>query len=258
MLGRRRTGSRRRSRSPRQSGAGAGQARSQGQVPDHGQEPGPEQTSSGPEQASGHGPLLGPGRGAEAQGSEGAEGAEAAQGAQGAEGVERGQGVVVVGLCGSPADPAALRAAAREARATGRRLVAVVAWEPPGGEAGYMLRPDPVWAEYGFRQARDRMERAFDAAFGGVPPRGVGVERRLVRDQAWRALCAAADGPHDRLVLGVRAGRRGLFRHDGTTRRVLARATCPVLTVPAPRFPRRLRAALRRATASDFDSASRP
>ncbi|NSC21792.1 universal stress protein [Streptomyces albus subsp. chlorinus] len=160
-------------------------------------------------------------------------------------------GRLVVGVSGSLAGLAALRAAAREARTGGRALVAVLAWEPPEGEAAYMLRPDREWAAYWREDARARLGRAFDEAFGGDPPGVVAVERRLVRDRAWRALCGAADRPDDRLVIGARGARWGR-RYGATARRVLARAACPVLVVPAPHLPRHDRAALRRATPEDF------
>ncbi|MEU2559830.1 universal stress protein [Streptomyces longispororuber] len=159
-----------------------------------------------------------------------------------------GGGRVVVGVGGtSPTAVAALRAAAREALRSGRRLVAVLAWEPPEGEALYLRHPDPAWAEYWRAAARERLAAAFDEAFGGAPP-GVDVERCVVRDRAGRALCRVASGPGDLVVLGARAGRR-----RGRVRRYVdARARCPVLIVPVPPVPRGVRRALRRATVADF------
>ncbi|MGP3987644.1 universal stress protein [Streptomyces sp. 3N207] len=165
------------------------------------------------------------------------------------------EGRLIVGVSGSLASLAALRAAAREARTSGCPLLAVLAWEPPEGETGYMLRPDRVWAENWRREAEARLDRAFDEAFGGDPPGVVAVERRLVRDRPWRALCRTADRGDDRLVIGTRVGRLGLFRYGGTRRRVLARASCPVLTVPAPRFPPYMRTRLRHASPGDFSFA---
>ncbi|MEW2453207.1 universal stress protein [Streptomyces albus] len=159
-----------------------------------------------------------------------------------------GTGRIVVGVHGTLAGFAALGAAAREARATGRPLVAVHAWEPPEGEAAYMLRPDRAWIEHWHGEARARLARAFDDVFGGDPAGVVAVERRIVRDRPWRALCEAAVRSEDRLVIGTRGGRR----RGSTTRRVLAHAVCPVLTVPVPRLPRRYRGSLRRATVEDF------
>ncbi|GAA2079276.1 hypothetical protein GCM10009801_36720 [Streptomyces albiaxialis] len=155
-----------------------------------------------------------------------------------------GSARVVVGVSGSLASLAALRAAAREARQRGATLVAVTAWAPPEGERAYLRRPDRAWLRHWRDEARARLDRAFDEAFGGTPPGVPAVERRVVRDRPGPALCAAASEPEDRLVLGARAGR--------VRRYVLAHARVPVLTVPAPAEPRRVRRALRRVSAADF------
>ncbi|MCI3933874.1 universal stress protein [Streptomyces sp. AN091965] len=159
-----------------------------------------------------------------------------------------GPGRVVVGVSGdSLASLAALRVAAREARRSGRALVAVLAWEPPEGEALYLRHPDPAWAAHWRGVARARLAGAFDEAFGGEPP-GVTVERRLVRDGPGRALCEVASRPEDLLVVGARGGWwRGRIR-----RYAEAHARCPVLVVPAPVVPVALRRALRRARPADF------
>ncbi|MEI5097759.1 universal stress protein [Streptomyces sp. PmtG] len=161
---------------------------------------------------------------------------------------EAAAGRVVVGVGGtSLADLAALRAAAREARRGGRTLVAVTAWEPPEGESLYLRHPDKEWARHWEAVARESLERAFAEAFGGEPG-GVAVERRVVRGPAERVLCGVASRLEDLVVVGVGRGwPRGRVR-----RRVEARAVCPVLVVPAPGVPRRLRRALRRATVADF------
>lgn len=155
---------------------------------------------------------------------------------------------VVVGVSGSLASLAALRVAAHAARDSGRTLVAVLAWEPPEGEALYARNPDSAWAAQCEHEARARLDRAFGEVFGGTPP-GITVRRRVIRGRPDRVLCAAAADPADLLVLGTRTGpHRAAVR-----RRVLAHARCPVLTVPAPAFPRRERRALRDATAEDFE-----
>ncbi|MEU1020275.1 universal stress protein [Streptomyces sp. NPDC005900] len=157
-------------------------------------------------------------------------------------------GRVVVGVSGSLASLAALRVAAKEARRGRRVLVAVIAWEPPEGEALYLRRPDPRWARHWQAEARARLDRAFDEVFGGAPP-GVAVERRVIRDSPARALSALAAHPDDLLVLGTRPGRR---RPSRVHRRARARTACPVLTVPSPRPPKGLRRALRGMRAADF------
>ncbi|WP_223280707.1 universal stress protein [Streptomyces antnestii] len=161
-------------------------------------------------------------------------------------------GQVVVGVSDSLGGLAALRAAAEEARRSGRVLVAVAAWEPPEGEGLYARRPDPEWARHWYGEARAALDRAFDEALGG-PPTDMDVLRRVVRARPGRALCETVTGPDDLLVIG--AHPRRLWR-GRTHRYVAAHATCPLLTVPAPPGPSRheLRA-LRRARAGDFVTA---
>ncbi|MFG3256789.1 universal stress protein [Streptomyces sp. NPDC048172] len=152
---------------------------------------------------------------------------------------------VVVGVSGSLASLAALRVAAQEARRGGATLVAVTAWSPPEGERAYLRRPDRDWLRHWQGEARARLDLAFDEVFGGTPTGVPSVERRVVRDRPGPALCAVACGPDDRVVVG--AARAGRVR-----RYVLAHARVPVLTVPAPAVPRRVRRALRRATVADI------
>ncbi|MGA4838800.1 universal stress protein [Streptomyces sp. G45] len=163
-----------------------------------------------------------------------------------------GPGRVVVGVSGAEGDLAglaALRAGAREARLRGVPLVAVHAWEPPEGEGLYLRHPDRAWARHWYGVARERLERAFEEAFGGLPE-GVAVERRVVRDRPGRALLGVARGEGDLLVLGAGGrARRGRVR-----RYVDARARCAVLVVRGPAPPRGVRRALRGVTVADFAS----
>ncbi|WP_405783837.1 universal stress protein [Streptomyces sp. NBC_01378] len=154
-------------------------------------------------------------------------------------------GQVVVGVSDSLGGLAALRAAAEQARRSGRVLVAVLAWEPPEGEGMYARRPDRQWARYWHGEARARLDRAFAEALGG-PPRDVDLVRRVVRAGPGRALRDAVAGPDDLLVIGVHARRMWRGRIH---RYVVAHAGCPVLTVPAPPLARH---GLRRVTAGDF------
>ncbi|OAR23605.1 hypothetical protein A8W25_13775 [Streptomyces sp. ERV7] len=158
-----------------------------------------------------------------------------------------GPGRVVVGVSGSLGSLAALRAAADEARRSGRRLVAVIAWEPPEGEYLYLRHPDPAWAAHWEQDARRRLDEAFADAFGGLPP-GVEVREVAARGRPGPALCTIAHRPDDLLVVGARSGTwRARVR-----RYVLRHAECPLLTVPAPRAPKGAARELRRATAQDF------
>ncbi|MEV0118386.1 universal stress protein [Streptomyces sp. NPDC050844] len=154
---------------------------------------------------------------------------------------------VVVGVSGSLASLAALRAAAGEARRAGRVLVAVIAWEPPEGEGLYARRPDRAWARHWEAEARATLDRAFEEAFGGAP-QGVTVERWVVRDRPGRALCGLVEHGDDLLVLGTRR------RWSRTGRHVHAHAGCPVMTVPGPSIPKHARRTLRKARAADFSA----
>ncbi|WP_042426549.1 universal stress protein [Streptacidiphilus anmyonensis] len=179
---------------------------------------------------------------------------------------------VVVGVTGSAGSAAALRMAAAEARRSGRVLVAVLAWEPPGGEAAYRLAPDPDLVRIWERAAIERLSAAFAEAFTGAStemftetatgevdgvPDDVRVERVAVRGPAAYALTELAEHPDDLLVLGAGA-RRPLARllRGAVRRRALARAHGPVMLVapPAepPTLPRAVRRELRRLTPEDF------
>ncbi|GAA0629434.1 universal stress protein [Streptomyces crystallinus] len=158
-----------------------------------------------------------------------------------------GPGRVVVGVSGSLGSLAALRVAAEQARRGGRRLVAVIAWEPPEGEYLYLRHPDRAWAAHWEQEARQRLDGAFADAFGGLPL-GVEVRTVAVRGRPGPALCTVAHRVDDLLVVGARTGAwRSRVR-----RYVLRHAECPVLTAPAPRAPKGVARELRRATAQDF------
>ncbi|MER8044678.1 universal stress protein [Streptomyces sp. NPDC094032] len=142
---------------------------------------------------------------------------------------------IVVGVSGSLASLAALRHATALARRDGAELLAVLAWEPPEGEALAARIPDRAWARMWADEARARLTRAFEDGLGAIPD-GPAVERRIVRDAPAAALCRAADRPGDLLVLGTTTGR-GLLggpRRRPVLRAVTARAERPVLVVPGP------------------------
>lgn len=139
---------------------------------------------------------------------------------------------VVVGVSGSLGSLTALHRAAAEARRTGAVLLAVLAWEPPGGEFAYRYSPRPPLLDAGQDRARQRLIDALDSACGGLPE-GLRLRAMTVRGPAGWALTRVADHPDDVLVVG--AGRRGRVRrllHPSVARHCLRHAVCPVLAVP--------------------------
>jgi nucleotide-binding universal stress UspA family protein len=166
--------------------------------------------------------------------------------------VAEDEGRIVVGVSGSLGSLSALRWATDEARRSGRALLAVLAWTPPGGEAGYRRAPCPqllrVWEDHAVQCLRT----AFEEGLGGRPA-DLPLHPLVVRAEAGHALCELADRPDDLLVVG--AGRRGALArlaHAGVTRHVLAHARCPVLAVPPVALPRGFGRALRRLAPADF------
>ncbi|WP_329260377.1 universal stress protein [Streptomyces sp. NBC_01478] len=142
-----------------------------------------------------------------------------------------GRARAVVGVSGSPGSLAALHRAVREARRTDAELLAVLAWEPPGGELAHgRAMFTPSVADFR-RAAADRLLTVLDAAFGEAGP-GVPFQGLVVRGTAGRALVETADRPDDLLVVGAgpRGPLRGLF--PSVTRYCVTHAACPVLTVP--------------------------
>lgn len=139
---------------------------------------------------------------------------------------------VVVGVSGSLGSLTALHRAAAEARRTGAVLLAVLAWEPPGGEFAYRRSPCPPLLREWQDRARRQLVEAVDAAFGGLPER-LPMRALVVRGPAGWALTQVADRPDDLLVVG--AGRRGRLRRmlsPSVARHCLVHAACPVLAVP--------------------------
>ncbi|MFH8337406.1 universal stress protein [Streptomyces sp. AM6-12] len=140
---------------------------------------------------------------------------------------------VVVGVSGSPGSLAALGRAAAEARSRGAELWPVLAWEPPEGDLAARRFPAaatvvPEWE----RLAGERLLGALRAVFGGAST-GLPGAARVARGAPGPVLVRLADRDTDLLVIG--AGGRGRLRRalwPSVSRYCLARATCPVLTVP--------------------------
>jgi nucleotide-binding universal stress UspA family protein len=144
---------------------------------------------------------------------------------------------VVVGVSGSVANLAALHAGAEAARRLAAPLVAVLAWVPVGGELAYRRAPCPLLLRVWHNAARDRLGRAFDDAFGGLPD-DLAIEGLAIRGAAGPVLTTFADHPSDLLIAG--AGRRAPWLH-GVRRYCLRHARCPVQIVEPPAMIHELR-----------------
>lgn len=139
---------------------------------------------------------------------------------------------VVVGVDGSEASVAALRWAARQARALDATVVAVHAWQRPG------LAPyAPASARPTAAEQRDGAARLLTATIREVfGPQDDGAVRAVVAEGAPdRVLIQQAHGAV-LLALG-RTPRRGHEEHTtgGVVRACLEQATVPVVTVPGNR-----------------------
>jgi len=141
---------------------------------------------------------------------------------------------VVVGVSGSPGSPAALHRAVAEARRAGggAEVLALHAWEPPGGEHGYLRSPCPPLLSAVRAAAERRLDEALAEASGGAGFDGVPVTARCVRGEPAAVLLAAADRAADLLVLGAAGSwwRRGL--RGSVPARCVRAARCPVLVLP--------------------------
>jgi nucleotide-binding universal stress UspA family protein len=148
---------------------------------------------------------------------------------------------VIAGVSGSLRSLGALRAAVAEAGAAGAQMLAVLAWAPAGGELAYCRAPCPLLLRMWEQAARDRLQGAFDEAFGGVPT-GITVRSMVVRGPPGPLLVGLADRRDDLLIVGS-GGRNLLARpfHGSVARYCIAHAGCPVLAVPPPDLMSELR-----------------
>nr|WP_280696383.1 universal stress protein [Kitasatospora sp. GP82] len=145
---------------------------------------------------------------------------------------------LVVGVSGSLGSLAALHRAVAEARRTDAEVLAVLVWEPPGGEHGYRRSPCPPLLTAVRDAAVERLRTALDDAFGGtVADLGVRFESLAVRSEPGYALVQLADRPGDVLVVGAGGGRR---LRPSVAKYCLRHASCPVLAVPRPPLQREL------------------
>jgi len=139
---------------------------------------------------------------------------------------------VVVGVNGSEGSLAALHRAAEEARRRDAVLVPVLVWHPVGGEMAYRSHPCPPLLKQWQQAACDRLDSAFDRAFGGRPA-DLRVEPLVVRaEKPGPALVGIADQPSDLLVVGTgKQGRLARVLHGSVSRYCLAHARGAVLGV---------------------------
>lgn len=137
---------------------------------------------------------------------------------------------IVVGVDGSTPSLQALRWAGRQAELTGARIVAVIAWELPGGFG---------WAGIpGLPQDLDLEEPAAEALAEAVkealpPAQAENTEQVVVLGNPAEALLERADEEEAELiVVGVRG--YGTFRRTllgSVSHTVTVQATCPVVVV---------------------------
>ncbi|GJF33869.1 hypothetical protein KNE206_65690 [Kitasatospora sp. NE20-6] len=152
---------------------------------------------------------------------------------------------VMAGVSGSLGSLAALHRAVAEARRIDAEVVAVLVWEPPGGEFGYRRSPCPPLLDAVREAADERLRTALDEAFGGADP-GVPLRALTVRGEPGTALVRTAHRPEDLLVVGAGGGwlHRGL--RPSAAAYCVRHATCPVLAVPVPALQRDLETLRRR------------
>ncbi len=137
-----------------------------------------------------------------------------------------GTGLVVVGVCGTPASDAALRWAAQQARLHGSRLQVVHAWQVHPTSVRELLRPGD--AVVGQAAGVSRQVEAWAAAvLGAAAPEVVAVHGPPLE-----GLCDAS-AQADLLVLG--RGLHGLLARvlgGAVATDLSALARCPVAVVP--------------------------
>lgn len=149
-------------------------------------------------------------------------------------------GRVIVGASGSPGSLQALRYAEAFACAHDAALIAVIAWEPPGGDRGDRIQPSgdlrQACRDLAWRQLRDALLTVWSDI-----PSGPQVQPHIARGPAGRVLVDLACQPGDVLVVGT--GRRGALARMASarvSRYCLAHAHCPVLAIPPPALAREL------------------
>jgi hypothetical protein len=120
---------------------------------------------------------------------------------------------IIAGVSGSPRSLPALRYGAALARGHGAVLIPLLTWAPPGGELADASCPCRYLRREWEGAARQRLDDAIHAAFGGMPD-DVRTEMLVVRGEPV---------PPSALDLETGHGLQGwAFRHRGLTQRDLA------------------------------------
>jgi nucleotide-binding universal stress UspA family protein len=136
---------------------------------------------------------------------------------------------IVVGVDGSPSSLAALRWALRQARLTGGRVDAIIAWNfPVVPGAGWV--PASVGDDIDFRQLAEKtLNDAVDGVVGATGAGDVPVQRLVVAGAAAEVLLSAAKGAA-LLVVGSR-GHGGFADAllGSVSQHCVRHARCPVM-----------------------------
>jgi nucleotide-binding universal stress UspA family protein len=147
---------------------------------------------------------------------------------------------LVVGASGSPGSLSALRFARDLALRIEVPVVAVHAWVPPGGDLAERRWPSPGLRQAWTEAARQRLEDAALAAWGGAPP-GLDLSFVVIRGEPGPALVDIADSGDDLLVVGTgQCGVPSRLWRGRVSRYCLRHARCPVLAIPQPATAREM------------------
>ena len=153
---------------------------------------------------------------------------------------------IIAGVSGSTRSLPALRRAGDLADAQDATLVAVHVWAPPAMELASLQFPSERLYREWEDEAWQRLWRALDTAFGGLPP-GLRVQPVIAHGTPGWILVRAAARADDVLVIGTgRQARASRLWHGTVGRYCLAHATCPVVAIP----PSELETAFRHGRAS--------
>ncbi|MFJ9761702.1 universal stress protein [Streptomyces sp. NPDC101149] len=150
---------------------------------------------------------------------------------------------IVVGVSGSLNSLVALQRAGTEARLTGRRLLAVLAWRPCDTDPPPGTNRPPL---KGTRTAAMRLLKGVLNDVFAATDDTVRISGLVISGSAGRTLVQIANKETDLLVIGRRHHSKLRRWRSPVARYCLTHATCPVLTVPPPPLQFDLEALTRR------------